>query len=131
MENNSFYDQKITVYGRSILPEYRGVSFQVVLTLLEAFAAGIGELLLFMKNIDSIRIGFNHLLFGDSSFSISDSDFSDIITSLLNAGLVNLKDKTLTLTDKGKQVLFSNINIDRSAYKNSALTIMKILGPID
>ena len=131
MENNKFYEKKITLYGRSDLPEYNGFAFPVELTMLEAFAGGIGQLLLFEKNIDVVRIGFNNLLFGDKPFKISDSEFSDVIVSILNENLINLEDKKIILTPHGRHVLFDNFNIDRSAYKTSVLRIFKAIGSTD
>lgn len=129
--NNMFCKKKITLYGRSDRPEYSGIAFPVELTMLEAFAGGIGQLLLFEKNIDVVRIGFNNLLFGDKPFKISDSEFSDVIVSILNEDLINLENKKITLTPYGRQVLFDNFNIDRSAYKTSVLRILKVLGATD
>lgn len=124
-------EQPITFNGYSDCNEYKGMVFPITTTRLEAFIC-IAPIILAVNDVDLVHTGFNHLMYGaTSSFKIPDSEFSDLIVYLLNAGLVTLDNRHITLTKKGQTVIDYIYIVNKKVLMSSTTRLLKTLGTIN
>lgn len=125
---NAFpWDETLCFIGRSKWDDYKDIEVPVNISWRQLLSVW-GPVVINGSDTTLSHFALNYSLFGDEEpyFSVSDRDFRAMVVSFLKAGVVELEDHKLRLTNEGKNYLLENSVSTNDVFEGTMAQIKSV-----
>lgn len=123
--NNFQWDETLCFIGRSHWDDYKDIEIPVNITWKQLISIW-GSFIISKESTSLSHYALNHALFGDEEpyFCISDKDFQKMVVTFLRAGVIELAEDKVCLTDGGR-CFFLNDSVSTDDLIKNTMSIVK------
>ena len=123
--NNFQWDENLCFIGRSHWDDYKDIEIPVNITWRQLISIW-GSFVISKESTSLSHHALNHALFGDEEpyFCISDKDFQKMVVTFLRAGVIELGEDKVCLTDGGR-CFFLNDSVSTDDLIKNIMSIVK------